>query len=126
MTYTTVTHCGNDHSHWLKDLGFYDEELDTLEKRLLEIVRKNNSKEVMTGVEHYQNQFLIQRNNIDQLQHDIHEHDRNVAAEAQAHAGKMKSAEVGEHSKLKQQVEVFEKVFNELRHEFNGFLSKWM
>jgi hypothetical protein len=29
MTYTTVSHCGNDHSHRLKDLGFYDEELDT-------------------------------------------------------------------------------------------------
>jgi hypothetical protein len=126
MTYTAVTHCGNDHSHWLKDLGFYDEELDTLEKRLLEIVRKNNGKEVMTGVEHYQNQFVIQRNNIDQLQHDIREHDGIVAAEAQAHAGKMKSTEVGEHSKLKEQVEAFEKVFNELRHEYNRFLSKWM
>lgn len=126
MNYTTVNHCGTDHSEWLKGLDFYDEELDIMKKRLLEIVEKNNGKEIMVEVEHFQNQFVVQRDNIDQLQHDIHEHDKNVATEAQVHAGKMKSSEVGEHSKLKEQVESFEKVFNELRHEFNGFLSKWM
>lgn len=126
MTYTSVNYCGTDHSHWLKDLGFYDEELDTLEKRLVEIVQKNNGKEVMASVEHFQNQFVVQRNNIDQLQHDIRQHDGNVAAEAQAHAGKMESSEVAVHGKLKEQVETFEKIFNELRHEYNKFLSKWM
>ncbi len=126
MNYTTVTHCGSDHSQWLKDFGFYDEELDTLENRLLEIVRKNNGKDVMAGVEHFQNQFVVQRNNIDQLQHDIHKHDSIVAKDAQDHAGKMKSSLVEEHSKLKDQVETFEKIFNELRHEYNRFLSKWM
>lgn len=126
MTYISVTHCGADHSHWLKDIGFYDEELDTLESRLVEIVRKNNNKEVMTAVEHFQNQFVVQRNNIDQLQHDIHEHDRNVANDARDHAGKMNSNEVEEHNKLREQVETFGKVFNELRHEYNRFLSKWM
>lgn len=126
MSYTTVNYCGIDHSIWLKELVFYDEELDTLEKRLLEIVQKNNGKEVMADVEHFQNQFVIQRINIDQLQHDIRKHDGNVAAEAQAHAGKMKSVEVSEHDKLKEQVETFGKLFNELRHEYNKFLSKWM
>lgn len=126
MTYTNVSHCGTDHSHWLKDLDFYDEEMDTLEKRLLEIASKNNGHEVMAGVEHFQNQFIVQRNNIDQLQHDIHAHDKTVAIEAQEHAGKMKLAEADHHIKLKDQFTSFEKVFNDLRHEFNGFLSKWM
>jgi ribosomal protein S24E len=126
MTYTSVAHCGTDHSHWIKDLGFYDDELDTLEKRLLEIVQKNNGSEVMAGVEHFQNQFVVQRNNIDELLHAVHEHDRVVAKEAQEHAGKIKSTEVDHHLQLKEQMESFEKVFNELRHEYNGFLSKWM
>ena len=126
MTYTTVAHCGTEHSHWIKNLGFYDEELDTLEKRLLEIVKKNNGHEVMASVEHFQNQFVVQRNNIDELLHAVHEHDKAVAKDAQEHAGKMKTTELGQHSQLKEQVESFEKIFNDLRHEFNGFLSKWM
>lgn len=126
MTYTTVAHCGTDHSQWIKGLEFYDEELDTLEKRLMEIVQKNNGSEVMASVEHFQNQFMVQRNNIDELLHAIHEHDKTVAKEAQDHAGKMRATEVDHHNQLKEQVESFEKIFNDLRHEYNRFLSKWM
>ncbi len=126
MTYTTINHCGINHSEWLKGLEFYDAEIDIMQNRLLEIVKKNNGKEMMAEVEHFQNQFIVQRDNIDQLQHDIRLHDKEVATEAQAHAGKMKSSGLDEHSKLQEQVESFEKVFNELRQEFKGFLSKWM
>lgn len=123
MTYTTVTHCGTDHSHWLKELSAYDEELDVLEKRLLEIVQKNNTKEVMAGVEHFQNQFIVQRNNIDELQHHVHEHDHKVATDVQAHAGKMEQTSIAVHDTLKEQMEIFKKVFAELREEYNRFLS---
>jgi predicted nucleic acid-binding Zn-ribbon protein len=97
-----------------------------LEIRLVEIVKKNNSKEVMAGVEHFQNQFIVQRNNIDELQHSIHEHDEKVAAAAQAHGNKMESTRVENHKNLKEQMDIFEKIFNELRHEYNQFLSKRM
>ena len=82
MTYTTVSKCGNDHSTWLKELDFYNEELSLLEKRLLEIADKNNGKEVMAEVEHFQNQFIVQRNNMDVLQHNINEHNNKVAEDA--------------------------------------------
>ena len=126
MTYTTVSKCGNDHSTWLKELDFYNEELSLLEKRLLEIADKNNGKEVMAEVEHFQNQFIVQRNNMDVLQHNINEHNNKVAEDAKAHAGKMEVNKEHDHKELKTQIEMFEKVFNELRHEYNRFLSKWL
>ncbi len=126
MIYVAVSHCGNEHSQWLKSLVFYDEELNTLDKRLLEIVKKNNHKEVMASVEHFQNQFVVQRNNIDELQHYIHEHENQIAAEAKANDGKMGITKIEEHKTLKGKVEIFDKVFNELRLEFNQFLSRWM
>ena len=125
MNYTTVSHCGNDHQEWLKSVDFYDQDLDTLEKRLMEIVTKNNTRDVMAGVEHFQNQFIVQRNNIDELRHSINEHAGKVASGAQAHAGHMEKALVGEHDGLGDQVRNFEKIFNELRHEYNLFLAKW-
>lgn len=125
MSYTSVSHCGTDHSQWLKSIDFYKDDLITMEDRLLEIVKKNNSKEAMAGIEHFQNQFILQRNNMHDLIHAIHEHDHRVAIEAKEHAGKVETILASEHDNLKDQFDSFEKIFNELRHEFNLFLSKW-
>lgn len=126
MSYISIAHCGNDHQEWIRSMDFYEDDIDTLEGRLVEIVKKNNSHDAMAGVEHFQNQFIVQRNNIDELRHSIHEHSGKVAADAEQHAGKMEVIRTGEHDLLKEEVQNFEKVINELRHEFNLFLAKWM
>lgn len=126
MTYTTVSKCGNDHSTWLKELDFYNEELSLLEKRLLEIADKNNGKEVMAEVEHFQNQFIVQRNNIDELKHEVNLYVEKLGKDAQQHGGRMETAMIAEHTALHEKYEDFERVMNILRHEFNEYLSKWM
>jgi hypothetical protein len=126
MSYTTVTQFGSDHLEWLKSIDFYEEEFDILQKRLEEIAGKNNGREVMVGVEHFQNQFIIQRNNIDELRDSINEHAGKVSVDAKKHAGKMETGFVGEHKQLRDRVRIFEKVVNDLRQEFNVFLAKWM
>lgn len=126
MNYTSVAHCGHEHQEWIKAMDFYKDDLQLLQKRLMEIAGKNNGHDTMAEVEHFQNQFIVQRNNIDELRHSIKEHENVVAADARVHAGKMESSHSGRHAELKDQVVSFEKIFNELRHEFNIFLSKWM
>ena len=126
MSYTTISHCGNDHLEWLKSIDFYEDEFDSLEKKLMEIADKNSGQEVMAGVEHFQNQFIVQRNNIDELRHSINEHAGKVAVDAKAHAGTMDSYLIGEHDRVKDQFNIFEKIVKDLRHEFNLFLAKWM
>jgi hypothetical protein len=126
MSYTSVAHCGNSHLEWLKSIDFYKDEFATLTKRLNEIVQKNNKQEVLAEVEHFQNQFIIQQNNLDQLKHRIHEHEGKVASDVKIHAGKMETALVGEHDLVGGEFDYMEKIIKELRHEFNQFLSKWM
>jgi len=126
MSYTSVSHCGNDHLQWLKSIDFYNDDLDILEKRLIEIVKKNNNHDAMAGVEHFQNQFIVQRNNIGQLRHLIHDHSGRVASDVHDHQGRIDTVLVTEHDSIKGQFESFEKVMNDLRHEYNLFLAKWM
>ncbi|RXK62126.1 hypothetical protein ESA94_03685 [Lacibacter luteus] len=126
MSYTTVAHCGTDHQEWLKAIDFYDNELDILEERLAEVAKKNTGEEVMKGVEHFQNQFIIQRNTIDELRHYIHEHEGKVLRDVQIHAGHIETQQVVGHNALKEEFSGFEKVINELRDEFKRYLSKWM
>ncbi|MFM7300624.1 MAG: hypothetical protein ACKO1R_05725 [Crocinitomicaceae bacterium] len=42
---------------------------------------KNTDKEVLKQVEHFQNQFIIQRNNIDELKHTIKIHENELQME---------------------------------------------
>ena len=64
MSYTNASNLGVQHNEWLRKLEFYKEDLDILEKRLLEVSDKNTSTEARAGIEHFQNQFMIQRKNI--------------------------------------------------------------
>jgi hypothetical protein len=126
MSYTTFSHCGTDHAEWLKSIDFYKNEFDILEERLLEVVKKNNGAETMAQAEHFQNQFIIQRENIDDLKHRIHEHTGKVATDIKEHAGKIGIGLVGEHDSVGDKFKNLEKIINDLRHEFNLFLAKRM
>jgi hypothetical protein len=126
MSFTTVAHCGTDHAAWLKSIEFYEGEFAILNKRLLEIASKNTGVEILSQVEHFQNQFIIQQNNMDELKHLIRGHDANVSADAKQHSGKMNTLMVGEHHEVREKFERVEKIINDLRQEFNVFLAKWM
>jgi hypothetical protein len=126
MAYTNASNLGVEHGLWLGTLDFYEVELDIWEHRLAEVAEKNTDSEVKAGVEHFQNQFIVQRNNIDELKHTVNEHKHLVFEDAKHHAGHVESLRVDDHKKIGDSVRTFEKVISDLRHEFNTFLSKWM
>lgn len=126
MSYTTVAHCGNEHASWLKSIAFYEGEFDRMKQQLLDIASKNTGRELMAQVEHFQNQFIVQRNNTDELKHTIREHDMLVGVESKEHAGKIELSTASGHNKVREEFLGVEKVVNELRGEFNAFLSKWL
>ena len=53
-----------EHAEWISKLNFYKDDIKIFNTRLEEIVSKNNGEEVLAEVERFQNQFIIQRNNI--------------------------------------------------------------
>ncbi|MCC6286303.1 MAG: hypothetical protein IT249_00310 [Chitinophagaceae bacterium] len=121
-----VSHCGTEHGEWLKELSFYKEALQSTKKRLEEVASKNTATEVMKAVEHFQNQLIIQQNNIAELAHNVHEHERHVSKETQLHAGKIDEVLQAEHQDLEEEITLIKKIIKELRAEFNKFASKWM
>jgi hypothetical protein len=126
MSHTSVSHLSNEHNDWLRALEFYDKEIDIMETRLAEVALKNNSQDAMKGVEHFQNQFIIQRNNIDELQHNIKINLQQIAHQAMTMAGHVEIFSLDEHESMREDFMGFEKIVLDLRHEFNHFLSKWM
>ena len=126
MSYTNTAQLGLEHKEWISKLDFYIEELHIMENRLTEVATKNSSIEARAGMEHFQNQFIVQKNNIDELKHKIKEEAHLAFNDASQHAGRVEEHRIEEYKTMGAEIKDFEKVVNELRHEFNQYLSKWM
>lgn len=126
MQTTSVKKIDNKHIEWKKSLGFYKDELIILNKRLTEIAERNTGKDVMQMVERFQNQFLVQSENIDILQHDINEHITAIAQESLYNAGHINKNQVDTHQVLQERVEQQEIIFNDIKDDFMKFLCKRM
>ncbi len=126
MSYTSITKMENLHDEALRGLNFYKEDIDILEKRLVEVAAKNSSFEARQDIEHFQNQFLVQQNNISALKHKIKSHVHELSVQSSTHGGRVETERLGIEKELADEYQDLEKVINEMRHEFNRFLSKWM
>ncbi len=111
---------------WLNTLNFYKDDLIVLKKRLEELFSKNNNSEFLKLAEHFQNQFIIQRNNIDKIVNAVKMNENTLTKEVQNNPVAVDQRKTEYHEKEKDMVESFEKNFNELRKEFILFSSKWM
>jgi len=79
----------------------------------------------LAHIEHFQNQFIRQNEACDELMHDLHAAEKTysdiaIGNEAAMHV--MLADEVG----LRDRVDTHRHIFEELTHEFRGFLSKYM
>jgi hypothetical protein len=126
MEPTSIKNVSRNHEEWKSALEFFKDELQVFKHRLLEVASKNTAKETMQQVEHFQNQFLVQGENIDILRHDINAHLNRMAKETLLHAGHIDQEEIPVHFLLKERFETEQKVFTGLKEEFQQFLSKVM
>jgi NAD-dependent SIR2 family protein deacetylase len=115
-----------ENQDWLKRLDFYKEEITILKERLDEVTKKNNASDFLRDVEHFQNQFIVQRNNIDELAHSINLNEQGLVKEVNSNPVAVDHRKVENHLAEEDFIGYFEKNFAELRGEYNRFLSKWM
>ena len=125
MAYEDMTAVNAEHNEWLKGLDFYREDLKIHERRLLELAGRSTDFELSRGIEHFQNQFLIQRNTMDELRHAIREHVTGFGQQVSHGDGGREGSLTSAHESLKDGYLSFEKVMNDLRHEFAQFLTRW-
>ncbi len=111
---------------WSNKLEFYKDEIKILQNRLEEVAKKNNHKDVLALVEQFQNRLLIHRNTIDEIRHKITISEDKIQQEITKNPVASDHRKAAYHQAEKEEIQIFEKVFSELREEFNRFVSKWM
>lgn len=113
-------------SDWLRELDFYKLETGILTKRLEEVVSQNTAEDIRAGVEHLQNRFILLRERLDTIAHNIRIRERLVEQEAIAKPG-----HTNEHSKtvnenLQRDMKDFTASFADTRFELNEFVAKYL
>jgi len=126
MKQINIKHVASLHTNALNSLSFYDEEIAILKKRLDEIAAKNNSHEASAGIEHFQNEFIIHQEKIDELKHAFHENLHQLQTQLLATTAYAEEEAVEINEQLFEQYLTEEKLMNELRQEFLAFAAKWM
>jgi seryl-tRNA synthetase len=111
----------HENKTWIRLLDFFKQENSFLKNRLSEVVDNSTDKEFLALAEHFQNQFIIKDEYIDELRHDINEQDSKLP---QNKATFLDEKLKLQQEKLSNEMEYFEKDFNLLKNEFNKYLSK--
>jgi hypothetical protein len=109
---------------WLRDLEFYKDELAILTKRLEEPAAKNSSKEVLAQVEHFENKFVLLRELLDILKHDINIREQQVELIANEKPEHINENFSPVNDAIHSRMTDFAKSIADTRYEFNRFLAK--
>ncbi len=115
-----------EHNLWRNELAFYKEEVNILEGRLKEIVSKNTNHEAVAGVESFQNRFDLQREHLSELKHRIKKHEAHLVDYAENHPIAIDHVHFTDHTRLREDMERFVELYQEMKREFNRFAVKWM
>ena len=111
---------------WTRELIFYKEEIKIFEDHLASLIRKNTKHNFKVQVEHFQNQFILEKEVIDHLKHDLHVSEKQLAAFVHELSGMgMETVRMDNHSNLRDRIFTFRKIYRELKEEFRQFESQW-
>lgn len=111
-----------EHQLWLSEVKFYIDELKIYQKRLEKILSKNKSEDFRKKIEHFQNKFIIQKGQLDDLSHHINMHEEWLAKFAKENPVAIDEQLFADHAVIHENMDTFKKIYNELKAEFNKFL----
>ncbi len=114
----------SEHDQWQNKLKFYRDEIKQFNSHLENVANPGAPKEVMATVEHFQNQFIRQREVLDIIRHEFKEHENLIEKIENTNAPDAEENIQKLHNIQRDKLDQFEKIFHELRGEFNLFLNQ--
>ncbi len=103
-------------------------ELRFWRKHLSHVVVSNTNKDILREAEHFQNQVIIQVDQIDLLHHDVKQFENKLDQEFESvsKGGKFSQQIVDVEASLRERMKTFEHIYVDLKHDYYSFLRKYM
>ncbi len=116
--------CHKELKEWRSAMELFMQELQGYNQRLNDVAGKNNKDVVLKQVEHFQNQFIVQKDNIQTMLHEIKIQEQNIAEDVRRDKILDETDIIGNQSFLREKVHTTEKIFVALKHDFYSFLAR--
>ena len=112
---------------WIAEMNSDINVLRIFDDYLTELEAKKNEPEVSEGINHFKQQFVMLRTEIDELRHEMHLIKMKLAALAKENLPlDSKPALVETQAVLQKRYAAFNKTFNKIKKEFGLFEGKWL
>lgn len=106
----------------MNELNFYKEEVRRFEKHLDSIAGAQSNKAVAEQVEQFQNQFIREKEVIDELKHKLNGSEKQLAGFVKELNGLgLHSIKMDNHARLRDDMRTFRKIYTELKDAFRKF-----
>lgn len=113
-----------EYKFWTSSFALYADELAIYQNLLEEIAAKNSSTEIRKRIGHFQNQFILQKEQLDILFHRIKKYEQSLAEYAKDHPVAIDRVLFDDHDALRNQRDAFDRLFTELKVEFISFIRQ--
>ena len=107
-------------------LTFFKQELTIFKERLGEVVDRNTAQEVLSQAEHFQNNFILQEEQVDKILHEIKMHENELVQYAKDHPVAVEHTYFENHGDLEEKMDSFKKLYAELKEDFHRYVAKWL
>ncbi len=114
------------HKIWLNYLAFYKDEMQIFQNRLEEVAQKYTDQEIQATVEHFQNQFILQKEQHDILRHDIKALENRIESAYEGNTIEAINSRPDEELVLTDRVETFARLFHQMKEEFYQFVARYL
>lgn len=113
---------------WKHELSSIKEEIGQFELHLEKLANAKLPKDLLAEVEHFQNQFICQKEVIDRLRHDLPDSRHKVDNIFHNLRSTRNQEENWESSNdgLEGRMDTFRKIYIEIKQDFHRFESEWM
>ncbi len=110
---------------WKHELSSFKQEIRHFENQLGAKAAKNLPRDLLAQVEHFQNTFICQKEVIDKLRHDLPDSPHKVEYIFKS----LRSVTLdqdGSEDVLRERMDMFRRIYREVKDDFRRFESEWM
>ena len=115
-----------EHETWMRELDFWNDELESFQNRLNELVMGHSDKDMFAFVEKFQNQLSIHEGVINSIRNQIQMHESNIADHYQKQEDSMNRHMVIKHIEIRDRMENQRDIISEMKKNLFSFLSNYL
>lgn len=115
-----------EHMQWKKELLFWKDEIESFQNRLDEITIRWSDEKVLAELGQYRHRFLSELKKIDKFIGAIDSHEHDIASHLKAKEDCIDRVHLKHHEAFRDKMMAFRTDYNDVKHKFFVFLTKYM